>query len=154
MFWRRHRVHHNAEGDEEGVLREEQDDEETADVATCELVDSEVEDNDRLEAEQALSSAPTALDPWARVEIEAADHEERHHTGLEHDPALFDSVANRGIVVLLIKLILRDVRRPPAVDLGHGCLVRSRRFPIRFPSFIHRKVLVSKIQIKIINSIN
>ena len=120
LFWRRHRVHHDAEGDEEGVLREEQDDEETADVATCELVDSEVEDNDRLEAEQALSSAPTILDPWARVEIETADHEERHHTGLEHDPALFDSVANRGIVVLLIKLILRDVRRPPAVDLGHG----------------------------------
>ena len=75
LFGRRHRVHHNAEGDEEGVLREEQDDEETADVATCELVDSEVEDDDRLEAEQALSPAPTVLDPRARVEIDTADHE-------------------------------------------------------------------------------
>ena len=148
FLWRGHRVHHDAEGDEEGVLREEQDDEETADVATCELVDSEVEDDDGLEAQQALGSAPAFLDMRARVEIETADHEKCHHTGLEHDPTLFDSVANRGIVVMLIELILREVRRPPAFDLGHGCLVRSRRFPILFPSFIHRRVLVIKIEYK------
>ena len=119
-------------------MREEQDDEETADVSTCELVDSEVEDDDRLEAEQALSPAPTVLDPRARVEIDTADHEKCHHTGLEDDPTLLDSVAHRVMIVMLIELVLRDVRRPPAVNLRHSCLVCSRRFPICFPSLIHR----------------
>ena len=94
LFWRRHRVHHNAEGDEEGVLREEQDDEETADMATCELVDSQVEDNDRLEAEQALSPAPALFDPRASVKVKALDHEQCHHTGLKDDPTLFEIVSD------------------------------------------------------------
>ena len=138
FFRRRHWVHHDAEGDEEGVLREEQNDEESVDVTTSELVDSQVEDDDRLEAEQALNSAPSLLDPRACVEVETADHEQSHHTGLEHDPTLFDVVAHRVIVVVLIELLLSEVRRPPAFNLRHGCLVRSGCFPILFPSFVHR----------------
>ena len=43
-----HRVDHQTESDEEGVLREEQDDEDTAHVSVSEFIDHEVKDDDSL----------------------------------------------------------------------------------------------------------
>ena len=67
-------------------------------MATCELIDRQVEDNDRLETEQALSFAPARFNPRARIKVQASDHEQRHHTRLKDDPTLLDSVSDRVIV--------------------------------------------------------
>ena len=70
------------------------------------LVDAKVEDDDRLEAEEALSfeSAVNIFDMGSSVEIQAASHEDTHHGALEDDPALFDSITNRTVVGILVKV--------------------------------------------------
>ena len=90
-------------------------------MATRELIDRQVEDNDRLEAEQALSFAPALFNPRARIKVQASDHEQGHHTRLKDDPTLLDSVSERVIVKVLIELVLREMRRPPTFNLWH-CL--------------------------------
>ena len=115
LLLRCHWVKNDAEGDEERVLREEQNDEEATDVAMRELVDSQVENDDRLETKQALSLAPfSMLDMFARVEVKTTNHEERHHAALEDDPTLFDSIAQRAVVFWVIEIIIRDPRVPLA----------------------------------------
>lgn len=89
-----HGVDHDAEGDEERVLCEEQNNEQAADVPVGELVDTQVENDDRLEAEQALGLAPALADVRPGVEVEPANHEQGHHATLQNDPTLFDSVAD------------------------------------------------------------
>jgi len=100
-----HGVHDNAESNEERVLSEEQDDEEPADVPVSELVDGEVEDDDRLEAEEALSfeCAVSTNDVGFSVKPQPTNHEDGHHCALEHDPTLLDSVSDRAVIGRLVK---------------------------------------------------
>ena len=102
---RDHRVNDDAEGDEEAVLREEQDDEDSLDVPVSELVDYQVHDDEGLEAEQALGLAPfpiTHVRPC--VKVEAADHVNRLHRRHNHDPSLLEPIGERSIVRMIIKL--------------------------------------------------
>ena len=106
---RRHGVNDDAESDEERVLGEEEDDEEAVDVAVRELVDCQVEDDERLEAKQALGFAPSSLDPGASVEVKAADHVKCHHAALKDNPSLLESVSQGSFVLMVIEVILRNV---------------------------------------------
>ena len=74
-------------------------------MPVSELIDGQVEDDDGLEAEQALSLAPALANPRPRVEVEPTDHEDRHHGRLQHDPTLFDPVADRGVIRVLIEIL-------------------------------------------------
>ena len=103
---RDHRVHYDAEGDEEAVLSEEQDDEDALDVPVSELVDHQVHDDERLEAEQALCLAPSFTHVRPRVKVEAADHVNRLHRRHDHDPSLLEPIGERVIVLFIIKLML------------------------------------------------
>ena len=62
-------------------------------MAVRELVDCQVENDERLEAKKALSFAPSGLNPRASVKVKAADHEKCHHAALEDDPSLLESVS-------------------------------------------------------------
>ena len=62
-------------------------------MAVRELIDCQVENDERLETKKALSFAPSALDPWSRVEVKSANHEKCHHAALEDDPSLLESVS-------------------------------------------------------------
>ena len=102
---RDHRVNDDAEGDEEAVLREEQDDEDSLDVPVSELVDYQVHDDEGLEAEQALGLAPFAITHVRPcVKVEAADHVNRLHRRHNHDPSLLEPIGERSIVRMIIKL--------------------------------------------------
>ena len=48
LLFRQHRVNHQAESEEQGVLGEQEDEEEAGNVSACELVDNEVADDDKL----------------------------------------------------------------------------------------------------------
>ena len=106
-----HGVYHNAEGDEERVLREEQNDEQAADVSMGELVDAQVENDDRLEAEQGLGLAPALANVGPGVEVKPANHEESHHAALQNDPTLLDAIADRVIVSFFVEIVRGDVVR-------------------------------------------
>ena len=127
LFLCHHRVNDNAEGDEERVLSEQQDNEKAADVSVRELVDGQVEDDDRLEAEQALDLAPTLSHVWSRVEVQATNHEERHHAALQNDPTLFDSVSDRVVIGIFIEIFWINVIRMK-IFLRWGRVGRRRRF--------------------------
>ena len=105
LLSRDHRVNDDTEGDEKAVLCEEKDDENALDVPVSELVDHQVHDDERLEAEQALGLAPfpiTHVRP--RVKVEAADHVNRLHRRHDHDPGLLEPIGERSIVRMIVKL--------------------------------------------------
>ena len=106
-----HGVDHDAERDEERVLREEQNNEQATDVSMGELVDAQVENDDRLEAEQGLGLAPALANVGPGVEVKATDHEKGHHAALQNDPTLLDAVADGVVVRIFVEIVRGDVVR-------------------------------------------
>ena len=86
MLWGDHRVHNEAEGQEQGVLGEEQDQEEATDQSVVELIDEKVQNDTRLHDKEGLRLAPS----WHELAVGANsnNHVDGHHEDLEHNPAL------------------------------------------------------------------
>lgn len=74
-------------------------------MPVSELIDGQVEDDDGLEAEQALGLAPALANPRPGVEVKSADHEDCHHGRLQHDPTLLDPVADRGVIRVFVEIL-------------------------------------------------
>lgn len=107
LLARNARVDDDAEGEEEGVLSEEKDDEDAADVTMSELVDEQVEDADGLEEEEGLDLGPACLQ--LVVVADSDNHVNRHHGRLNADPALLQAVAERVVVRVVVERLIRDV---------------------------------------------
>ena len=76
-----------------------------------ELVDAQVENDDRLEAEQGLGLAPALAHMGSGVEVKPANHEQGHHAALQNDPTLLDAVADRVVVRIFVEIVRSDVVR-------------------------------------------
>ena len=110
-----HGIDNDAESKEEGVLGEEQNDKDAIDVSVGELIHQQVDDDQELATKQALhfSEAGRQL----VVVLDANDHVDCHHSGLDHNPALLDPVGDGGVVVLLVEVIRLD----PVVSGNNVC---------------------------------
>ena len=108
-----HAVHDDVEGDEERELGEQQNQEDIRNVSMSELIDHQVEDDDSLEDEKRLSLVALVVSPMAiackaAIRAHADDHVDGHHRRLKHDPSLLETILQRVIVLIIVKVCISD----------------------------------------------
>ena len=101
-----HGIDNDAESKEEGVLGEEQNHKDAVDASAGELIDQQVNDDQELADKKRFRFSKAGLEPV--VVPDANDHVNGHHGGLKHDPALLDSVGDRGVVILVVEVVRMD----------------------------------------------
>ena len=87
-----------------------------------ELVDHQVEYDDSLEDEKCLSLvalvvSPMAITSKAAICTHTNDHVDGHHRCLKQDPSLLETILQRAIVLIIVKVIIGEVFTPLLIAL-------------------------------------
>ena len=97
------RVQDQAEGQEQGVLSEEVDKEDSMDMPVSKLIDCQVENRDSLDHEKTLDLAPSLLE--LVVVGDSNHHVNGHESYLEQDPSLLGPISERVLVGIVIEIL-------------------------------------------------